>query len=231
LILWCKHNLFHNEYNIDIIAKTGEEVKLKSMFFSLIFESIKATMKTELMKQRCLKMRKNQVYQTTSEIADIPVGHKMQVMKGGKNPVMGFIDPERGVPVSVNGDFSRVLELSDKVESHDLLKGWRISKNKEFETSRGVAFEIVIAYRNKDMVRISNDGNGGMNMMEDLTSINASAKLLQNIRDAFADVGYPFSDKTQDEFVVDEFIFYEINNLRPILTLKDYLFFEKKAVS
>lgn len=176
-------------------------------------------------------MRKNQVYQTTSQIADIPVGHKMQVLKGGKQPVMGFIDPVRGVPVSVKGDFSAKLETSDKVDSHELLKEWKVSKNKEFETSRGIAFETVIAYRNKNMVRITNDGNGGMSLIEDLTSINASAKLIQNIRDAFAEVGYPFSENTQDEFVVDEFIFYEINNLRPILSLKDYLFFDKKAVS
>ena len=173
-------------------------------------------------------MRKNQVYQTTSQIADIPVGHKMQVLKGGKQPMMGFIDPERGVPVSVKGDFSKVIEPSEKVDSHNLLKEWKVSKNKEFETSRGVAFETIIAYRNKNMVRITNDGNGGMSMIEDLTSINASTKLLQNIRDAFAEAGYPFDENTQDEFVVEDFIFYEINNLRPILTLKDYLFFDRK---
>lgn len=173
-------------------------------------------------------MRKNQVYQTTSQIADIPVGHKMQVLKGGKQPMMGFIDPERGVPVSVQGDFSQAIEPSEKVDSHELLKEWKVSKNKEFETSRGIAFETIIAYRNKNMVRITNDGNGGMSMIEDLTSINASAKLLQNIRDAFAEAGYPFDENTQDEFVVDNFIFYEINKLRPILTLNDYLFFDRK---
>lgn len=176
-------------------------------------------------------MRKNQVYQTTSQIADIPVGHKMQVLKGGKQPMMGFIDPERGVPVSVQGDFSQAIEPSEKVDSHELLKEWIVSRNKEFETSRGVAFETIIAYRNKNMVRITNDGNGGMSMIEDLTSINASAKLLQNIRDAFAEAGYPFDENTQDEFVVEDFIFYEINNLRPILTLKDYLFFDRKEAS
>lgn len=175
-------------------------------------------------------MRKNQVYQTTSQIADIPVGHKMQVLKGGKQPMMGFIDPERGVPVSVQGDFSQAIEPSEKVDSHELLKEWKVSKNKEFETSRGIAFETIIAYRNKNMVRITNDGNGGMSMIEDLTSINASAKLLQNIRDAFAEAGYPFDENTQDEFVVDNFIFYEINKLRPILTLNDYLFFDGKEV-
>jgi hypothetical protein len=173
-------------------------------------------------------MRKNQVYQTTSVIADIPVGHKMQVLKGGKQPVMGFIDPKRGVPVSVKGDFSSKLETSDKVVSHEFLKDWRVSKNKEFETNRGIAFETIIALGNKNVVRITNDGCGGTSLIEDMTAINASVKLIQNIRDAFSDCGFPFSENTQDEFVIDEFIFYEINNLRPILSLKDYLYFENQ---
>ena len=147
------------------------------------------------------------------------------MLKGGKLPEFALIHPETNKPCFFKGNVSKGLERAERVISHPLLENWSVSKDKTFETDRGVASKTTIAYLGKDVVEVTNDGRGGMSFIKDLTSVSCSEKLVSNIREAFKDAGKPFHDDTHCEFVINEFIFYELSRYRAIMSLKDYINF------
>lgn len=181
-------------------------------------------------------MRKNQVYKMTHSLADVVEGQLLVVLKGGKEPNLAYLNEEKmPVFITVSGKMAETpsvcMERSQKKESDPLLKEYRISYNKEFETDRGIAFDTVISIGNKKVVELTNRGDGGMSTVKNLTENDEVKELVNRIKKVYVDAGENFQEDGFNENFIEDFIFYEIDSLRPIMSFKEYLKYNQKQLA